>query len=313
MRFRPIASLSVVAAAVLLMAGCSAGTGEDTNATPAADDLCAAVASPGAASDAVTVGGDFGAAATATFSTPLQVDDLERTVVTEGDGPQVNIGDYLSYGLTAFDATTGEQLGTAGYADAPLQPQQVTADSAVGQLFGCATVGSRIVATLPASQDGGAQIYVLDVLDTTPGAEWCTAGDFAAAPPEVTFAEDGRPTITIPQTPAPDTVSLDVLQEGDGDVVAPGDTVDVNYVGVKWSDGTEFDSNWDSSEPAPFVTNQVVAGFQRALEGQKVGSTVLVAMPPACGYGVAGESTNPLAGETLVFVLKIIGTQPTEG
>jgi peptidylprolyl isomerase len=312
-RFRPLATLSVAAAAVLLMAGCSSTAPDATDTASAGTDLCASAAASGAASDGVTVEGEFGAMSTATFTAPLEVGELERTVVTEGDGDQLAEGDYISYGLTAFDAATGEQLGSAGYEGNALQPQQVVAGGPLGQLFGCAPVGSRLVATLPASDQGGAQVYVLDVLSATPGEEWCAPGDFTGEAPTVTFGDGGRPTVTIPQTELPEDVSIEVLEEGDGDVVAPGDTVEVNYEGVKWSDGTVFDSSWERGETASFATDGVVDGFRVALEGQKVGSTVLVAMPPACGYGVAGSSDNELSGETLVFVVEIIGTAETQG
>ena len=65
-------------------------------------------------------------------------------------------------------------------------------------------------------------------------------------------------------------------------------------------------------EPATFATTGVVAGFKSALEGQTVGSTVVVAMPPVCGYGEAGSSQHELAGETLVFVVDILETARPE-
>lgn len=312
-RIRPLASLSVTAAAVLLIAGCSSSTPDASQTTPAGTELCSAAASSGTASDDVTVEGEAGAASTATFTAPLEITELERTVISEGDGDELTDGDYISYGLTAFDAATGEQLGSAGYADAPLQPQQITADSALGQLFGCAPVGSRLVAALPASESGGAQVYVLDVLDTVPEGEWCVPGDFEGEAPTVAFGEGGRPTVTIPGGELPETVSLEVLEEGDGEVVEPGANVEVNYEGVRWSDGNVFDSSWERGAPATFTTDGVVDGFRVALEGQEVGSTVLVSMPPVCGYGVAGTSENELAGETLVFVVDIIGIVEDEG
>lgn len=306
-RIRSISSLSIAAAAVLLLAGCAGGQSDATSQS--GGDLCATAAASGAASDSVDVGGEVGKNATATFSSPLEVPDLERTVVSEGEGPALSRGDYVAYGITAFDAATGEQVGSAGYADAPLQPQQITSDGPLAQLFGCAKVGSRIVAALPAGQEGGAQVYVIDVLEATPDAQWCTVGDFSGNAPQVAFGEGGRPTITIPQGEAPANVAVEELEAGDGDVVEPGDTVEVNYEGVKWSDGAVFDSSWEKGKTASFATDEVVTGFKRALEGQKVGSTVLVSMSPECGYGVAGASQNPLAGETLVFVVDIIGTQ----
>ena len=66
----------------------------------------------------------------------------------------------------------------------------------------------------------------------------------------------------------------------------------MHYTGVKWSDGTVFDSSWEAGAPATFATTGVVEGFKQALEGQTVGSQVLVVIPPAFGYGAAETTTS---------------------
>lgn len=305
MRVRSIAALSVAVASALLLAGC---TGPDGTDEAGAGGMCDAAAPSGAASEGVEVGGAAGAAPTVTFDTPLEVTEVERTVVTEGEGAAVGAGDYVQYALAAFDAASGEQLGVMGY-DAPIQPQQTSPESALGAFFGCATVGSRVVVTLPANESGGEApaVYVLDLLDATPADEWCMPEPFGPERPAVEFDEQGAPTVTVPAVESPAHTNLEVLVAGDGDVVEPGDEVEVHYEGVRWSDGTVFDSSWERGTSLSFATDGVVAGFGRALEGQKVGSTVLVAMPAMCGYGVTGTSQHELDGEALVFVVQILG------
>ena len=83
----------------------------------------------------------------------------------------------------------------------------------------------------------------------------------------------------------------------------------MQYTGVKWSDGSVFDSSWENGAPASFQTTGVVDGFRQALEGQTVGSQVLVVIPPALGYGEGEINDDDLVGETLVFVVDILGTQ----
>lgn len=305
------AALSLAAAAALVLAGCaSGGTQPDSSASAspaAAGDLCAAAAPSGAASDAVTVEGAAGAAPTVTFATPLEVTGFERTVETEGSGTKIASGDYVSVALAAFDPATGQQLGAVGYDDGAATPQLVTADSVLGEMLGCAGVGSRIVGTLPANgSTATAAVYVFDVLDVVPADQWCTPVPFDGNAPAVTFGDNGAPTITIPATDPPAGVAIEVLTPGDGATVASGDNVEVNYTGVKWSDGSTFDSSWERGQTATFPTTGVVTGFQRALEGQQVGSTVLVSMPPECGYGPTPSAQQPLGGETLVFVVNIV-------
>jgi peptidylprolyl isomerase len=124
--------------------------------------------------------------------------------------------------------------------------------------------------------------------------------------PTVVFGDDGIPVVTMPEgVAAPDTTRIGVIKEGDGAVVASGDSVTVNYHGVLWDDGTVFDSSYESGTPATFTTTGVVPGFKAALEGQKVGSQVIAVVAPADGYGASGSGSIP-ANATLVFVIDII-------
>lgn len=312
MRIRPLAALSVAALSALLLAGCAGSGGPGSTPTPsssaAAADLCAVAAPSGDVVTSVAVSGEVGQSPQVQFTAPLTVDSVERTVAVEGDGAALADGDYVSYALAVYDATTGQLAQEVGYDGATTQPPMpVTIDSGPDAFFGCATAGSRIVMTVPASSSGGGPyVYVIDVNKVIPAAEWCAVTEPGDAFPTATFADDGAPTIALPGGNPPADVQLDVLTEGDGDVVQPGDSVTVNYTGVKWSDGTVFDSSWQAGQPATFTTTGVVTGFQRALEGQKVGSTLMVVIPPACGYGEGQINATDLKGETLVFVVNII-------
>lgn len=309
MRIRPLAALSVAALSAVLLAGCSGATPEASPSPTgtAAADLCAAVAPSGEASESITVDGEFGEQSTATFTSPLEVTELQSTVVVEGEGDPVASGELVTYALTAFNAETGEQLGSFGYDDNPVLPQQISPDNPLGQLLGCASPGTRVVATFPATESAGAEVYIVDLLDVVPGAAWGDPEAPVDGMPTVELAENGAPTITIPEGDAPTDVEIAELKTGDGAVVESGDTVLVHYTGVKWSDGTVFDSSWDRGVPTSFQTTGVVAGFQQALEGQTVGSQVLVVIPPEFGYGA--QDGHELQKETLVFVVDILGTQ----
>ncbi|WP_323825705.1 FKBP-type peptidyl-prolyl cis-trans isomerase, partial [Pseudomonas aeruginosa] len=73
----------------------------------------------------------------------------------------------------------------------------------------------------------------------------------------------------------------------------PGDQVIVQYTGALYDGGTVFDSSWTNGAPAEFATTGVVPGFRKALEGQTVGSQVLVVMPASDGYGDQGQGSIP--------------------
>jgi peptidylprolyl isomerase len=309
-RVRPIAALSIAVAAVFALAGCSGSAEpEPTTSASAAASLCDSVVAPGESSDAVDVTGEVGQVPTVSFTAPLETDELQSTVVTEGTGKKIGEGDYVTYAVAAYDATTGELAESAGFTAGELAPAAIVPGSVLGQALGCAPVGTRVVATLPATESAPGAVYVIDLLSSVPADEWCAPQEPAEGTefPTVAWGDDGNPTVTVPATTPPTEVTLKVLTEGDGDVVKAGDSVTVNYEGVKWSDGTVFDSSWDKGEKATFATTQVVTGFGNALVDQKVGSTVLVAIPPACGYG--SSTGNELQNETLVFVITIEGTK----
>jgi peptidylprolyl isomerase len=99
---------------------------------------------------------------------------------------------------------------------------------------------------------------------------------------------------------------VQTLKPGDGPVVSDTATVLVCYMGVNGRDGSVFDSSYERGAPVDFPLDGVVTGFQKAIAGQKVGSTVAVAMTSADGYpdGQPGAGIEP--GDSLVFAIKIL-------
>lgn len=96
------------------------------------------------------------------------------------------------------------------------------------------------------------------------------------------------------------------LVAGDGPIVANTATVSVCYMGVNGRDGTVFDSSYERGTPAEFPLTGVVPGFQKAIAGQKVGSTVAVAMVSADGYPDGQPAAGIQKGDSLVFAIKIL-------
>ncbi len=132
---------------------------------------------------------------------------------------------------------------------------------------------------------------------------------------KVTGAYGKTPTLTIPAKPAPTALTQQILTTGTGAAVASGDTLIANYVGETWApkDGKPnvFDSSFSRGAPAGFVigTGQVIPGWDKTLVGKKLGSRVLLTIPPADGYGSAGQSSAGITGtDTLVFVIDLIAT-----
>jgi peptidylprolyl isomerase len=126
----------------------------------------------------------------------------------------------------------------------------------------------------------------------------------------VTFT-GGKPTLKLPGGKPPTALLLKVLRPGKGEVVKDGDTVTLDYQGTSWDTKKIFDQSY-GKQPASFATDQVVEGFGAALVGQKVGTRLVVSIPPKYGYGEkTPENTSELAGQTLVFVIEIKKTAAT--
>lgn len=99
------------------------------------------------------------------------------------------------------------------------------------------------------------------------------------------------------------------LIEGTGPAAQAGQQITVNYVGVTYADGTEFDSSWSRSEPFAFQLGggQVIPGWDQGLIGAKVGSRVQLDIPAALAYGE--NPGNGAPGGPLRFVVDVLGVQ----
>ncbi|AQT82782.1 peptidylprolyl isomerase [Mycolicibacterium litorale] len=135
--------------------------------------------------------------------------------------------------------------------------------------------------------------------------EWTLPG--ATGTVAVTGSTDtAAPVVKVSAPFSVAETQVHTLQAGTGPVVAPTATVSVCYMGVNGRDGSVFDSSYERGEPAEFSLDGVVPGFQKAIAGQKVGSTVAVAMVPADGYPQGQPAAGIQPGDTLVFAIKIL-------
>ncbi len=128
-----------------------------------------------------------------------------------------------------------------------------------------------------------------------------------SAPTEVP-ADRTAPSIEVPTGEPP--AELEIVDEivGGGAAASAGRTIDVHYVGVAWSDGKEFDQSWSRGEPLSFTlgAGQVIEGWDKGLEGMKVGGRRRITIPPAMGYGDQGAGGVIEPGETLIFVCDLV-------
>jgi peptidylprolyl isomerase len=125
------------------------------------------------------------------------------------------------------------------------------------------------------------------------------------------MADPTKPDVTIPDAPAPTELVVEDLEEGTGEEATPGRTVDVHYVGVAWSTGRQFDASWDRGGTFSFGlgAGQVISGWDQGVAGMKVGGRRRLTIPPDLGYGARGAGGVIKGGETLVFVVDLLGVR----
>jgi peptidylprolyl isomerase len=138
--------------------------------------------------------------------------------------------------------------------------------------------------------------------------ESTTSATDAAAPVET----DGstaktKPEVTVPDGAPPTQLEIRDIEVGTGPEAAKGDEVTVQYVGVNYKSGKEFDSSWSRSEPFTFQlgAGMVIPGWDRGVAGMKVGGRRELIIPPGLAYGPEGAPPAIGPNETLIFVIDL--------
>ncbi|RBP64700.1 peptidylprolyl isomerase [Brevibacterium sanguinis] len=312
--------LSAIAAAVLLLSAC--GQDDSAESTPSAPPSVSAEDAKSTSLDDVSVEGAFGEKPTVTFESPLVVEGSASKVVSEGDGAKVAEGEQVSAQMTLVSGTTGEVIESSYDSKAPagfpMDSSQISQDLYDALID--VPVGSRVVMSLNGSAQQGQPeqtlVYVIDVEDTSRPLTRAEGEklDQSGNPVEVTWADNGEPAISAPQGEAPTELEAYTTIEGEGPEVKEGQSVAVHYSGWLWDDTSkQFDSSWqDGREPFavdPVGQAPVIDGWNEGLIGQKVGSQVVLVIPPDKGYGEQGSPPNIPGDATLIFVVDILSAQ----
>jgi len=125
---------------------------------------------------------------------------------------------------------------------------------------------------------------------------------------EAATANKSKPKVTVPKGAPPKKLEVKELEKGGGAEAKAGDEVTVQYVGVNYKSGKEFDASWDRGEPFTFTlgAGQVIPGWDQGVEGMKVGGRRELVIPPELGYGETGSPPAIPPNETLVFVVDLL-------
>jgi peptidylprolyl isomerase len=120
-----------------------------------------------------------------------------------------------------------------------------------------------------------------------------------------------KPKVEVPSGPAPKKLTENEIVEGDGAEAKSGDEVTVQYVGVGYESGEEFDSSWSRSEPFSFMlgAGQVIPGWDQGVAGMKVGGRRELIIPSGLAYGPTGSPPVIGPNETLIFVIDLLAVK----
>jgi peptidylprolyl isomerase len=310
---------ALLVAACLVLTACGSG-----------DDGDASSSGGGGTGDLPEVTGRAGSTPQLADGTGDPPSGLVAETLSEGEGEEVAKGDLLvaHYVGQTWQGKTFDSSWQRGQPAAfPIGVGQVIKgwdEALVG-----VPAGSRVELSVPPSKGYGKQgnaqagiegddtlVFVVDVLGSHGADDGASGSPVRGSggetiPVEVGGPASGRPEVSVDKkATAPSGLTTRTLVRGDGPKVTKGQTLVTQYEGVTLDDGKTFDSSWQRGQPAafPIGVGQVIKGWDEALVGVRVGSRVLVSIPPEKGYGKKG---NPQAGiegdDTLVFVVDVLG------
>lgn len=310
---RPLAA-SVAAALVLLTAGC----GDD--GSDAADSADAGTI------EGVTVSGEFGEEPTVKTTDAFDVEKATTAELVVGEGDELADDTVINAKIAVYN---GEgDLIQGNYNTEATERIDLAAGEApwLAELVG-AHVGSRVAVALPVTEVVGPQgapqaglapeddmLFLVDVLDEAQAPLEGPEGEAVEPPantPSVVGDDQEVTGLDFADAPkaAPKEFRSITLIEGEGAEVEQGQQVTVDYFGTVWGNGDKpFDSSFERGEPATFPLQEgsLIDGWVKGLTGTKVGSRVMLIIPPELGYGAQGSGEQIPGGATLVFVIDVL-------
>ncbi|HEX3199594.1 MAG TPA: FKBP-type peptidyl-prolyl cis-trans isomerase [Propionibacteriaceae bacterium] len=324
-----------LASSLLLLFGCSkeepaadaaspAPSATPTAATPSASKTPTPKPKQVKASDnfdKVTVTGGYGKEPKVKVDTPWAIDKTRTKVLDASNGPVVGEGQSVEVNYYGVNGRTGKKFDDSFSRGQPVafslaQVVPGFSKGLVGQ-----RKGSRVLIAMPGKDGydpmggnpqagievGDTLIFVVDLVDVQLAGPEGNAVQPKAGLPTVTD-KGGRPEITIPESDPPSSLEVQPLIKGKGKKIGANDTLTFNYSWVRWSDGKVLEESY-SGKPASTPLSGLLPGMVKGLEGQTVGSRVLLVIPPSDGYPDGNATPSIKPGETLVMVVDLLFTQ----
>ncbi len=115
------------------------------------------------------------------------------------------------------------------------------------------------------------------------------------------------PKVSIPNAKAGDKLTVRTLIQGTGATYTKSDSLAANFVLYFWTGATSTQKQSTFGSLPTLIPSATLPGLETALVGQKIGSRVLAVIPPALGFGTAGDPQRGIpSATTLVFVIDLL-------
>jgi FKBP-type peptidyl-prolyl cis-trans isomerase len=278
----------------------------------------------------LSVSGKFGVSPTVKVDPEVKVDKAQTQVITKGDGDPVKVGGkallhlYIAKGKDGSKAVATYDEGkplSATMDDKQFFPALIKAlkGKPSGTRLAFADTVKDLYGASGASQIGlkttDSLVFVVDIVSVTPSDVLKgPKGDKVDAPADLPTLEetDGKITsLGFTKAPKKPSSKLQVipLVKGKGEKIDGAKIVTMDYLGQVYGSAKPFNNTYPDS-PTSFDVGigGLIPGWDKALEGQRVGSRVMLIVPPADGYGKSGNPDIKVTGtSTLVFLIDILG------
>jgi len=147
--------------------------------------------------------------------------------------------------------------------------------------------------------------------DASPSTSTAGSAGTTTAGPVTTSAaplrDVDKPEVQIPAEVPTELVVTD-LTTGSGPAAREGDTVVLDYVGVRSVDGVEFDNSYDGPQPFSVVlgAGRVIRGWDQGLVGVQAGGRRQLDIPAELAYGAESRGEVIRENEPLTFVVDVV-------
>lgn len=162
-------------------------------------------------------------------------------------------------------------------------------------------------------------VFVVDLVEKVLSAPEGTEKQLPEGLPSIVESDGVVSSLDFTGTGEPSNdLEVHTVVEGNGPAIKKsGSQVAMRYLGQVWKGATPFDENYSAAGPGfpnqnggidpATIPGQLIKGWNEGLVGVKAGSRVMLVVPSRYGYGKQGSGDQIKAGDTLVFVVDILG------